>query len=336
MNMSAGFKQPPVSLNPEGKERRVGFELEFTGVEMDEAAGILQSLYGGSVNKLSTYEFEVKNSRFGTFKLELDAQILRDKKYELLLRNMGVNISEIKNIESIEDSMKNIASSVVPFEIVTPPIPLSSMGEMNRLVDELRKRKVKGTGSSFVYAFGLHLNPEVPDLSSGSILAHLKAYVLLDPWIRRDSRINLSRRLTPYINEYEEKYILHILDPGYAPSIETLIVDYFRFGNSRNRPLDLLPLFMHINNELTSSLIEETITSSRPTYHYRLPNCSLEDENWTLAQEWNRWVLVEIMASDEKMLDRYARAWLRLKRETLVGFENKWIELTDRWVDEID
>ncbi len=336
MNMSAGFKQPPVSLNPEGTERKVGFELEFTGVEMDEAAGILQSLYGGSVNKLSTYEVEVNNSRFGTFKLELDAQILRDKKYENLLRSLGVNVSGIQNIESIEDSLKNLASSVVPFEIVTPPIPLSSMHEMNNLVDELRKRKVKGTGSSFVYAFGLHLNPEVPDLSSGSILAHLKAYVLLDPWIRRDSRINLSRRLTPYINEYEEKYILHILDPGYAPSIETLIVDYFRFGNSRNRPLDLLPLFMHINNELTSSLIEETITSSRPAYHYRLPNCSLEDENWTLAQEWNRWVLVEIMASDEKMLDRYARAWLRLKRETLVGFENKWIELTDRWVDEID
>jgi hypothetical protein len=336
MNKAAGFKSPPKTLTPEGDERKVGFELEFTGVEMDEAAAILQSLYGGSVSKLSTYQFEVKESRFGTFKLELDAQILRDKKYEKLLRTMGVNVSGIKNIESIEDLMKTFASSVVPFEIVTPPIPLSSMNQMNSLVDELRRRKVKGTGSSFVYAFGLHLNPEAADLSAESILNHLRAYVMLDPWIRRDGKINMSRKITPFINEYEEKYILHILDPGYAPSIETLIVDYFRFGNSRNRPLDLLPLFMHINKELTSSLIEEKITSSRPTYHYRLPNCSLEDVNWTLAGEWNRWVLVEIMAADEKMLNRYSRAWLRLKRETLVGFENKWIELINRWVNEID
>jgi len=336
MSNKTPFHQPPVPTNPSGEERRVGYELEFTGVEMDEAAEIIRSLYGGGIHQVSTYEYEVKNSAFGKFKLELDAQILRDKKYEKLLNTMGIDVSKLKNIESIEGSLKNMVSSVVPFEIITPPIPISKMGELNHLVDELRRRMAKGTGSSFVYAFGLHLNPEIPEESASSLLSHLRAYVMLDPWIRKDAKINMSRKITPFINEYEEDYIAHILNPDYKPTLDELIRDYFLFENSRNRPLDLLPVFMHLNRKLTASLIKDELTSPRPTFHYRLPNCSLEDASWTLAGEWNRWVLVETMAADFKLLNRYSRAWLRLKRETLIGFDMKWTELINRWTNEIN
>jgi hypothetical protein len=109
----------------------------------------------------------------------------------------------------------------VLFEVITPPIPLSSMKKLNKLVEKLREHKAKGTGSSFIFAFGLHLNPEIPDDSAESLLNHLRAYVMLDSWIRRDADINISRRLTPYINEYEEIYIQHILNPEYRPIIYT-------------------------------------------------------------------------------------------------------------------
>jgi hypothetical protein len=335
MKISA-FNIPPVTQSPSGEERKVGFEFEFTGVEMPAAAEMIRSQYGGEAIEISTYEFIVENTRFGTFKLELDARLLREKRYEKILKSVGVDLSSFKNIDSIEDSLKDIASSVVPFEIITPPIPLSKISEMNRIVDRLREMKAKGTGSSFVYAFGMHINPEVPDTSATCILNHLRAYVLLDPWIRKDAKIDMSRKITPFINPYEEDYIRHILDPDCRPGTEQLIRDYFQFGNSRNRALDLLPLFMYLNENLTSDLIEDKLTSSRPTWHYRLPNCSLEAPDWTIASEWNRWVLVERMAADESMLNRYSRAWLRMKRETLVRFEAKWIELIKRWVDELD
>ncbi len=329
------FKSPPSTLNPQGEERKVGYEFEFTGISMEIASEIVQDLYGGKIHQESTYIYSVKNTLFGTFKLELDAQLLRDKKYEEIFEKLGIKISTYKNRESLEDSLKELASSVVPFEIITPPIHLSRMNRLNELVHELREHKAKGTGSSFIYAFGLHLNPEVSDSSVGSILNHLRAYVLLDPWIRKDSKINISRQITPYINEYEEDYIMHILDPEYNPNLKQLIKDYFKFKNSRNRPLDMLPLFMYLNEQLTTSLLSDTITSSRPTYHYRLPNCSLEDENWSLAQEWNRWVLVETLASDEKSLNQYSRAYLKMKRETLIRFDSKWIKLMDRWVRDV-
>lgn len=326
------FKMPPSIQNPSGKERCVGFEFEFTGVEISEAANLVQSLYGGSVSRISTYEYHVNEASFGTFKLELDAQLLREKKYEKTLKSFGIDLSTFKNIESIEDKLKNMASSVVPFEIITPPIPLSSMADLQKLVHELRTWKAKGTGSSVLYAFGLHLNPEIPDDSAASLLNHLRAYVMLDPWIRKDSKINISRRLTPYINEYKEEYLQLILSIGYKPSLEELIRDYFRFDNSRNRPLDMLPVFMHLDADTTQSLLKDTLTSARPTFHYRLPNCSIEDPNWSLADEWNRWVLVERLAADNKTLYQYSKTYLKLKKETLVGFETKWVELMSRWV----
>jgi hypothetical protein len=329
------FKTPPSTRTTSGSERCVGYEFEFTGVEISEAAEMLQRLYGGNVSRVSTYEYHVEDASYGTFKLELDAQLLREKKYEKTLKSVGIDLSTFKNIESIEDKLKNMAASVVPFEIITPPIPLSSMPELLKLVDELRNWKAKGTGSSVLYAFGLHLNPEIPDESAASLLNHLRAYVMLDPWIRKDSKINISRRLTPYINEYKDDYLQLILRTAYKPTLEELIRDYFRLDNSRNRPLDMLPVFMHLDPDTTQSLLEETLTSARPTYHYRLPNCSIEDPDWSLADEWNRWVLVEQLAADTKALEQYSRTYLKLKKETLVGFETKWIELMKRWVNNV-
>lgn len=333
--MREPFFSPPVTVYSDGSERKAGYEFEFTGVEIDRAAGLLKELYGGEIHKMSTWESEVSDSQFGTFKLELDAQLLRDKKYESLLKKVGIDLSDMEDSESFEDSLKEVASSVVPFEIITPPIPLSEMEELEKLIDQLRKMKAKGTGSSIMYAFRMHINPQIPDSSAESLLNHLRAYVMLDPWIRKDANINISRRLTPYINEYKDEYIRLILNPDYKPNLDQLIKDYFKYDNSRNRPLDMLPVFMHLNEDLTQSMIEDDITSSRPTYHYRLPNCSLEDEKWSLASEWNRWVLVEKMAADEKKLNQYSRAWLKMDRDSMFGFEKKWIKLMSRYKNEV-
>lgn len=333
--MNQEFLKPPRTTNETGEERRVGVEFEFTGVEMEDIASLLSILYGGKIEQLSTFEFKIVKTTFGDFGLELDAQLILDKKYEKFLKSIGIDLSKYEGQDIVEDSLKDLASSVVPYEIITPPIPLSKMDELTKLVDGLRKLKAKGTGSSFVYAFGLHLNPEVPDESTVTLLNYLRAFVLLDPWIRKDIAVDVSRRLTPFINRFEDDYLQHILNPDYQPNQTEFIKDYFEFGNSRNRPLDMQPLFMYLNEELTSKLVEDTLTSSRPAFHYRLPNCSLEDEAWTLAGEWNRWVLVERLAEDHESLLQYCKAYLKMRRETVIRFEAKWIELMERWVNNV-
>lgn len=327
------FNNPPKITNQDGKERSVGFEFEFTGVEMKDAADMISELYGGSTHQVSGYEYVVKNTEFGEFSLELDASLFLNKKYEKVLKTVGLNVDKLRNKDKLEETLRDMASTVVPFEIITPPILISELSKMDKLVDKLREWKAKGTGSSFFYAFGLHLNPEVPELSAKSILRHLKAYVMLDAWIRKDANIDLSRKITPYINVYEMEYIRYILREDYKPDLKTLITDYFKFKNSRNRPLDLLPVFMFMDKETTQSLLKERLTSARPTFHYRLPNCSIEDEDWLLSQEWNRWVLVEKLADDRKALDQYSRAFLKMDDKSVFGIKNKWVKLMNRWVE---
>ncbi|MEX2478237.1 MAG: amidoligase family protein [Gracilimonas sp.] len=329
------YKDPPKLNNEDGKERSVGFEFEFTGIEMKHAAAMITELYGGDIEQISGYEYDVKNTKFGDFSVELDASLFLNKKYEKVLKPIGLDVDKLKNKDKLEETLREMASTVVPFEIITPPIPVSRLGEMDILVDKLREWKAKGTGSSFFYAFGLHLNPEVPELTAESLTRHLKAYVILDAWIRKDADINIARKLTPYINEYEMDYIRHILREEYKPDLETLIKDYFKFKNSRNRPLDMLPVFMFMEKELTTKLLKEELTSARPTFHYRLPNCSIEDLDWSLADEWNRWVLVEELAADEKSLNQYSRAFLNMDEKSVFSMKKKWIKLMDRWVKSV-
>lgn len=329
------FQAPPIVTNPSGKVRSVGFEFEFTGVEMEESSAMVAKLYGGKVRQLSTFEFKVENSKFGDFGLELDAQMIREKKYEKILKNIGIDLAEFEGQEVVEDSLKDLASSVVPYEIITPPIPLSKISELTKLVDELRKHKAKGTGSSFVYAFGLHLNPEIPSESTQVLLNYLRAFVLLDPWIRKDAKVDVSRRITPFINPFEKEYLAHILNPAYQPDQTEFIKDYFKFGNGRNRPLDMQPLFMYLDRELTSKLVKDTLTSSRPAFHYRLPNCSLDDETWILADEWNRWVKVEKLAGFEDLLKTCCETYLEMEKETMIRFEAKWVEFMERWIKDV-
>jgi len=336
MDMNVKFKIPPLETNEEGEERSVGFEFEFTGVEMADAAEMITELYGGKVEQVSGYEYKVSNTEFGGFSLELDASLFLNKKYEKVLKTVGLDVNKLKNKDKLEEALRDMASTVVPFEIITPPIKLSNLSRLNDLVDRLRDWKAKGTGDSFFYAFGLHLNPEVPELSANSLLRHIKAYVMLDAWIRKDADVNISRKLTPYINEYEMDYIRFILREDYQPDIKELIRDYFTFKNSRNRPLDMLPVFMFLEREFTSSLMKEELTSARPTFHYRLPNCSLGDESWSLADEWNRWVLVEKMADDEQALSQYSRAFLNMDDKSVFSMKKKWVELINRWVKNVE
>lgn len=328
-----GYLNPPHLKNNSGKERTVGYEFEFTGIEIIEVASLIKELFGGQVKKISTYEIEVFETEFGTFKLELDAQLLREKKYEQYLQVVGIKVDDIEDIDSKEKKLMEMASTIVPYEIVTPPIPISKMDALNRLIEKLREKKVKGTGSSFLYAFGMHINPEVAKEDVESILNHMRAYVLLDPWIRDEAEINMSRRITPFIDPYSEEYVKFILDSNYRPDLKRLIKDYFEYDNSRNRALDLLPLFMHLDEETTSAMIEEELTSARPTYHYRLPDCSFEKKEWSPAREWNRWVKVERLANDVDQLRQLSQDWFTLSNNSMIGFESKWIRRIAEWVD---
>lgn len=71
---------------------------------------------------------------------------------------------------------------------------------------------------------------------------------------------------------------------------------------------------------------------ARKTFHYRLPNSSISQPDWSLAQEWNNWVVIEEVADDPQKLAGMCAQYLPLKQDTLPGFESKWVQQTEQWL----
>jgi len=305
------MKTSPYATNYEGKPRRMGVELEFSGLTLREISETITELYGGVIEYKGKYISEIKTDRFkeaGSFAVELDASLLKDGKMAGYLDRIALGKKDIA--EKIEDIIADSAMDFVPMEIISPPILITDLPELERLRSALQTQAVEGTRSSVFNAFGLHLNPEVPSLEPGEIRDFLRAFILMYDWLEEHHDVDTTRHITPYIDAFPRKYAKVIMQRDYRPDMDSLIDDYLKHNPTRNRPLDMLPLFTFINKNKVLSIVDDGLTSSRPTFHYRLPNCDISNPLWTLAQEWNRWVVVERIASSKDKLEKLTSSYL--------------------------
>ncbi|MDX1541077.1 MAG: amidoligase family protein [Geminicoccaceae bacterium] len=304
--------------------RRVGVEIEFAGVEVDDAADLVRQHFGGQTKTLDVHRTRVEGTRIGDFIVELDSMYAHPDTDSALLGKLKGKMKD-----RVTGAVGDVVGLWLPNEIIAPPIPYDQLPELDRLIDRLRDRGAEGTGASVFYGFGLQLNPEVSRRDAGYLLRHLQAYLILSPWLREEIEIDLTRRLLPFADPFPDEYVRTVLAADYAPPLHRLIRDYIEHNPSRNRELDLMPLFMELAPEVTGELVDDPHIKARPTFHYRLPNARLDDPNWGgVALEWNRWVEVERLAADRERLEE-ARAEVHehLEREADRG----WLDWLRAW-----
>jgi len=326
------MKKTTENTKKPNKERFVGFELEYAAVPLNTSASIIQKLFGGDVHKNTEAEWVVSDTCFGTFRLEIDAEPIK-----ALAEALPVNTNHTTGIlgdiytataEKTVEAISDIGTKIVPFEIVTPPVPIDKIKDLDALRKALFLAFAEDTKSSFYNAFGLHINPDVISTDSHNILHHIQAFSLLYPWLRDVHEMDRARSLSAYAEPYPNEYVEHIIAVNYKPSIEELIKDYHTFNPTRNRALDMLPLFAHLEPELIKELYgtDEKI-NARPTFHYRLPNCEVSSGAWSLMKEWSRWLLVEETAGNQSRLFQLCDAWHqdREKRKSwLLSDDTHW------------
>lgn len=322
------FVPPEPVVNRRGKVRKVGVEIEFGGVSLPEAAEAIRAAYDGTLRQDHEHRFTV-STHLGDFEVTFDSSLLSDKKFEHVLERLGLATQGVKEV--VEGALRRLTGRLLPLEVATPPVPVDRLDELNTLEAALRARHAEGTKSGLLYAFALHFNPEARDPSDGAdVAATLRAFLLLYEWLFRRAEVDRLRRLMPFINPFPEAYARRVIDPDYAPDMRTLIDDYVRANPTRNRPLDLLPLLaFNDRHVMDRSELNGQKVSARPTYHYRLPNSLIDDPHWSIAREWNQWVLIERLAADRELLRGLARSYLDWDN-TLLGY------LTDRWVHHVE
>ncbi|MFC0445446.1 amidoligase family protein [Pseudidiomarina halophila] len=317
------FVQPQKLKTAEGDIRRVGFELEFSGIDVATSAEAVARALGGSPYAKSSAQWRVEGP-LGEFRVEIDWNFLQ---------KLAAEKGEHANTDSLLESLSQAAGLVVPVEVVCPPIACDELDALTGMVDELRDAGAKGTDESMIAAYGTHINPELPDTDSETICRYMQAYALLQWWLVDQHHVNPTRKLSPYVDLYPEAYVRNLLKYD-SVSINELIDDYLKANPTRNRALDMLPLFSHLDSERVKAELTDDKIKARPTLHYRLPNCRINEASWTLAREWNLWCNVERLANRPKALAELAADFLDADRPMLGVARQPWIEHVDEWLKE--
>src|SRR5690606_1801539 len=292
---------PPVPEDELGRVRRVGVEIELTHLDVEAIAATVANLFGGAVTRETDYLSRVVTD-LGTFRVEADLALL-----QRIGRAREQQGGEQGALAAARDALASLAELVAPFEVVTPPVPYPSLPMLDDLVAALRARGGQGTREGFLQALALQLNPQVPSEEPGSIHAHLRAYAALEPWLRMRREVDVTRRILPFVDAYPVAYAERLLERGSPPDLPELVDEYLRYNATRNRSLDMLPLFSLLAPRRVAAAVVDDRINPRPTFHYRLPDSRVGDARWRVTDEWHHWLVVERVAATPRLLDELAR-----------------------------
>jgi len=313
-----------------GEPRRAGFEFELGNLPVTPTATRLQSVLGGELEVRSPFEAILRNSSLGQLSVERDADILRSTRYRRWLAQLGVAFTPGTWAHDIETNIDRASRMLIPCEVVTEPIAFDDLYKLDELGGTLQSLGAEGTQDSLIYAFGLHINPSIPDEDAGTLRRYIQSFLLLSSWIIEYSDTDLTRRfLTKFIDPYPPDYMELILDTAYDPDLGELIDHYLWHNPTRNRALDMLPVFCTLDEARVRAALDEDenrLVKGRPAFHYRLPDCRINVPGWSVALPWNQWVYIEKLAQDEGLLAELIDAWRFCNRQFTLTPERSWID----------
>lgn len=313
-------RMPPWKTNAAGELRRVGVEIEMNSIGIDKLAATVADLLGLSTSAKGRYERALGGDPAGEWEVEVDFR---------LLKQWGRD--DEKN--AAEDALNWLAEPWVPLELVSPPLPLDRLDDVERIIVALRAAGAKGTSDALTNAFGMQLNPEVPAEDAETLLRYLKAYVCLQDWLFERAHVDVARRATPYVDPFPIPYAKTLVAPGYAPDLATMIDEYLAENPTRNRALDLMPLFAHLDAPRVRRTTDDPLIKARPTFHYRLPNSEIHRPDWRFADAWDDWLEVERLAADDARLAACCRRYSEFLNRPLDRWLSDWSkEVAERWL----
>lgn len=302
---SLAFHTPPVTRTAQGAVRCVGVEVEFQGIRTRAAAHALVAGFGGILVEEDPHAFHVLDTAIGRLAVELDIRHVHPQRWTAT--------PPIRLLTAGAAWFGTVLNPVVPRELITAPLPIERLGLVDRAVGVLRAAGASGCGVTRFGSLGLHFNIDPPRIDADMIAATLKAFLLLNARLRHETTAReASSVFLPA--PYPDAYVRRVVDPDYWPDLPSLAEDYLAANPTRNRDLDLLPLFLNLDPERVRARLPYEKIGNRAVFHYRLPRAYVSDPAWSVASAWNGWVAVEALAGDRHQIDELGRECRRAPR----------------------
>lgn len=273
----------------DGAIRQVGVEIEFVGLSAEAAVRALAAALGGHVESEDPHAFRLVSSRLGDLAVDLDLRYVHPQRHGGLQGLLGRRTAAW---------LGTAVSRIVPHELITRPLPVERLPEVDAAVAALRAAGARGDGVILSDGLSLHFNVEPPARDAATILAFLKAYLSLEAALRQEIARGDPRLVRVLAPDFPPAYVEAVLAPGYWPDLPDLIADYLHANPTRKRGLDMLPLFTFLDEARVRAVLPREKIGRRPVLHYRLPLAHLSDPGWGVVADWERWLRVERLAAD--------------------------------------
>lgn len=299
------FRSLPIPTTDADTPRLTGVEIEFSGLDEVETADLVPRHLGGTIEDMGERSRIIRKSELGDIEVMLDTALRKAKGVPLL------------------DKGLDLARGLVPVEIVSPPLTPDQIAVLDDLIIHLRRAGAKGTRDGMLLGFGVHLNPEIVAPDHPHTLRTIETFAYLEPLLRADGAIDATRRAMPFIQTWPLDFVTALAEtpPGTLKALMHMAQGHI---TSRNHGLDLFPLFKHHAPDLMAKLFEDSAaTSARPTFHFRLPDSRVDENDWSLSQAWDSWHLVETVATQDTVVQALRSAWLH-HSTTWPGSAARW------------
>jgi len=284
------FAPLPQPLTAWGRPRLTGVEIELGGLDEATCAAVCAGDLGGIARQVDAAIWRVEGTSIGTLKVYLDTALRHAAK------------------SALRDAALELGREVIPVEIVTEPLDRDGLIALDDLRAALRRAGALGSGGGLFFGFGVHLNVQIASEDAAGVVPPLLAYALIEDWLRAANPIDQTRRVLPFTAPYPTRLVHRLAVLGARADLRHVIDAYVQEAPSRNHGLDMLPVFAWLDPGRIGPALSGA-TSARPAFHFRLPDCRIDEAGWTLDGEWRRWRTVERVAADERALAALVEGW---------------------------
>ncbi len=285
-----GALRSPLLIAADGTPRRVGVEIEFMGLSARLAAEVLARDLGGFIEVEDPHAYKIRSTRIGDLRVETDLRYVHPQRYP----DLGIRLGR-----RAASWLGTLVTPFVPRELVTAPIPIARLREVDEAIASVRSAGGSGRGAVLFNSLSLHFNIDPPSLDALTLMAYLKAFLSVDSSLRQEASRGSPRLAFVLPPDYPAVYRQRVLAPDYWPDLRTLTADYLKANPTRKRTLDLLPLLAYLDEEHVCAALPREKIGSRPVFHYRLPQAHVGDPSWSILPDWERWLRVESLALEQ-------------------------------------